>query len=106
MMASPARRRASSKRAVPGVPPPAPPVSHQAIEDEGCSELVALSPGVKRKHIHWAHVRTSDPSHVQPDQMTRQQFVEHLEKVYEDVYPEPANATGSILVHSRRFERL
>ena len=60
---------------------------------------MALSPGVKRKHIHWTHVRTNDPSHVQPDQMTRQQFWAHLEKVYEEVYPEPANATGSILVH-------
>ena len=59
---------------------------------------MALSPGVKRKHIHWTHVRTNDPSHVQPDQMTRQQFWEHLEKVYEEVYPEPANATGSILL--------
>ena len=59
---------------------------------------MGLGPGVKRKHVHWTHVRTNDPEHRQPDQMTREEFWKHLEQVYRDVYPEPANSTGSILL--------
>ena len=74
------------------------PVGHAAIADEAWSELVALSPDSKRKHIHWTHVRTHDANHVQPRDMSRQAFWAHLERVYKDVYPEPANKTGSILL--------
>ena len=69
-----------------------------AIADEGWSELVALSADVRRKHIHWTHVRTSDPAHVQPGQLSRQEFWAHLERVYREVYPEPGNRSGSILL--------
>ena len=78
---------------------PDPLASHnQAIADEGWSELVALSADTKRKHIHWTHVKTDDPSHVQPHQLSRRELWEHLERVYKEVYPEPANRTGSILL--------
>ena len=30
----------------------------RAIEDEGWSEIVALQDDVRRKHMHWVHVRT------------------------------------------------
>ena len=69
-----------------------------AIADEGWSELVALSTDAKRKHIHWTHIRTHDPSHKQPSAFTRQEFWEHMVRVYKEVYPEPANSSGSILL--------
>ena len=73
--------------------------AEQAIQDEGWSELVALSGSAKRKHIHWTHVRTDNPEHRQPHEFTRQEFWDHLLRVYKDVYPEPANQTGSIGFH-------
>ena len=73
-----------------------------AIADEGWSELVELSPGARRKHVHWTHVRTHDPQHVQLQDLTRAEFWAHLERVYKDVYPEPANKTGSILLFGGR----
>ena len=94
--AVPARRRLTGKQPAPAFGLAA---SHAAaIADEGWSELVALSSDVRRKHIHWTHVRTSDPEHVQPGQLSRQDFWVHLERVYKDVYPEPANRSGSILL--------
>ena len=73
-------------------------VGHAAIADEAWSELVAVSPDSKRKHIHWTYARTHEPSHVQPCDMTRQEVWAHLTRVYKDVYPEPAHKTGSILL--------
>ena len=98
-MALVAPRRLRVKQSAPHIlPPGANPVHDAAIAGEGWSELVALSPDARRKHIHWTHVRTHNPSHVQPNQMTRKEFWAHLERVYKDVYPEAANKTGSILL--------
>lgn len=83
---------------MPGIAVAVRPQHTAAIADEGWSELTALSPDAKRKHIHWTHVRTHDAAHIQPGQMTREQFWEHLVLVYKDVYPEAANSTGSILL--------
>lgn len=88
------RRRVSKKRA----PVPVPSAFLQAIRDEGLGELVALSSDARRKHIHWVHVRTHDPGHKQPQEFTRKEFFEFMLKVYKEVYPEPANPTGSILL--------
>ena len=97
-MAAPLRRL-RGKQSVAGLGlPVADPVGHAAIADEAWSELVAVSPDSKRKHIHWTYARTHEPSHVQPCDMTRQEFWAHLMRVYKDVYPEPANKTGSILL--------
>ena len=60
--------------------------------------MTALLPDAKRKHMHWVLVRTNDPSHRQPNTFTRQSVWEHLVKVYKEAYPEPANATGAILL--------
>ena len=90
------RRRLKMKQNAPAFGPVA--AQEAAIADEGWSELVALSSDVRRKHIHWTHVRTSDPTHVQPRQLSRQDFWAHLERVYKEVYPEPANQSGSILL--------
>ena len=69
-----------------------------AIADEAWSELVALDTGARRNHVHYTHVRTHDEEHRQPDQFSRGEFWEHLCAVYREVYPEPANASGSILL--------
>jgi hypothetical protein len=60
-------------------------------------DLAALAATVKRRHVHYTHCRTNNPEHVQPHQMSRRQFWEHLEKVYAEVYPEQGSLTGSIL---------
>jgi hypothetical protein len=69
-----------------------------ALRDEAWSELAALNDDARRKHIHWVHVRTHDPTHRQPDSFTREEFWRHMERVYKDVYPNAANRTGSILL--------
>ena len=38
----------------------------------GDDDLIPLAMGVKRKHMHWTHIRTHNPQHVQPSSMTRQ----------------------------------
>lgn len=91
------RRRCTRKQPTPAaflLPLPA----LQALADEGWCELQELSDDARRKHIHWTHVRTNNAAHKQPESFTRQQFWQHLCKVYADVYPEAANKTGSILL--------
>ena len=79
-------------------PPAATAVAHAAISDEGWSELRSLEPGLKRKHMRWTHVRTLNPEHRQPEAFTPQQLWDHIVQVYKNVYPEPANASGSIVL--------
>ena len=67
-----------------------------AIADEGMQEMTALSDDARRKHMHYVHVKTDCPAHVQPSSFTRRGFWEHMCKVYKRVYPEGANPTGSI----------
>ena len=62
----------------------APDVAAALVAEE---ELPALVATVKRKHIHYTHVRTHDPSHRQPDSFTRAEFWAHLVKVYLEAYP-------------------
>ncbi len=69
-----------------------------AVAAEGWSELTALDPDARRQHVHWTHVHTNNSADRQPESFTRAEFFDHLCKVYREVYPEPANATGSILL--------
>lgn len=85
-------------------PPPARPIvppepALQAIADEGWSELTALAEDLKRKHVHWTHIRTMQAEHRQPESLSRAEFWELLCDSYRDVYPEAANKkTGSIVL--------
>ena len=91
------RQRLQGKQRAPAhyvLPRPA----YQALVDEAWSELTSLSEDKRRKHVHWVHVRTADPQQKQPEAFTREGFWSHLSKVYKDVYPEPANPSGSILL--------
>jgi len=69
-----------------------------ALGAEAWTELTALSEDARRQHVHYTHVRTRNPADRQPESFTRQSFWEHLERCYLAVYPEAANATGSILM--------
>ena len=82
----------------PAAQPPGRDAAESAIADEAWSELTALGDDARRKHVHWVHVRTHNPTHRQPESMTRREFWDHLQYVYEKVYPEAANETKSILL--------
>ena len=86
------------------VPPKVPgqqyPAGHSAralqatCGDEGLKPLLAAA---RRTNMHFTHVRTRDPSHIQPSSLTRQQAWAHLERVYQEAYPDADSPTGSIL---------
>ena len=97
MAAPPPRRRLTGKRTVQPQPLRVP-AALRAIADEGWSELTALGENVKRKHVHWTQVRTNNPTHRQPATFSRESFWNFLCGVYREVYPEPANDTGSIVL--------
>ena len=97
-----ALEHAKRRRMVGKQPPPAssvlPPPALAALVDEAWSELTALSDDSRRKHVHWVHARTTNAAHIQPERFTREEFWQHLCRVYKDVYPRPEHATGSILL--------
>ena len=93
-----ARRRLRAKTpAMPSLPAGLHAAALAAEQEDDSLEPLAAT--VKRKHVHYTHVRTGDPGHVQPDQMSRRQFWEHLVKVYAEVYPSSSQETktGAIL---------
>ena len=59
-----------------------PPAAQAALADEAWSEVTALAEDSRR----------------QPDRFTRQEFWDHLCRVYKDVYPKPEQPTGSVLL--------
>ena len=68
-----------------------------AAEATADDELAPLPSSARRTHVHWTHVHTQSPAHVQPSTMDRKAFWAHLEKVYAEVYPDADSPTGSIL---------
>ena len=104
-----ARRRLRGKQAAQPQPPqaaarpeagplPLAAVGEQTVAAEAWSELVGLDPDARRQHVHWTHVRTQSAEDRQPESFTREEFWLLLCRVYKEVYPEPANKTGSILL--------
>ena len=69
-------------------------VEHEARAADG---LLALPLDGRRRHIHYTHVCTSGAHDVQPHQMSREAFWEHLAKCYQEAYPRADSETGSIL---------
>ena len=57
----------------------------QALGDEAWSDVTALSDDARRKHMHWVHVRNSNPNLRQPSSFTRDEFWAHTVQVYKDV---------------------
>ena len=85
---APVRRRLRQKTsAVARLGPEAVEIARNAHVDAALAEVsgeALLQAGVKRKNINWTHVRTFNPAWVQPEQLSKQQFWEHLEKLYAD----------------------
>ena len=77
----------------------------EALAAEGFEDQPLLAPTVKRKHVHWTHVRTFG-NWVQPSQMTREEFWLHLEKCYKEAYPRNNSETGSILGFGKIAEEM
>ena len=73
-------------------------VLQEALAAEDDAEPGLLLATVRRMHVHYTHVSTNDSNHVQPGDMTREQFWNHLAKVYAEVYPDCTSPTGSILL--------
>ena len=69
-------------------------LQHEAAISDG---LLLLPLDSKRRHIHYTHVRTTNANDVQPSQLTRQAFWDHLVKCYKEAYPRADSETGSIL---------
>ena len=71
----------------------------QAIEAENCAAdgLLVLPWDARRRHIHWTHCRTHNPQDVQPHQLSREEFWNHLAQCYKEIYPKAESDTGSPL---------
>ena len=68
-----------------------------AAELQAVDGLAALPADARRQHIHWTMVATYNPGSVQPSQMTRQQFWDHLMRCYQEAHPDADADTGCIL---------
>ena len=71
-----------------------------AIEVEALAVdgLLALPADSKKVNVHFTHVRTNNPKDVQPHQLSRQQFWQHLLKCFRICYPKADSPTGCILL--------
>ena len=71
----------------------------RAIEHEAAAAdaLLPLPLDSRRRHIHYTHVRTNSGTDVQPHQLTRKAFWDHLVKCYKEAYPRAESENGSIL---------
>ena len=72
-------------------------IADLAFSAESWREITALDGDAQKWHMHLVHARTHSKIDVQPSAFTREGFYRHVEQVYRDVYPEPANKhSGSI----------
>ena len=112
LVASAIRHRLRGKQVAPYPCPAASPPIHfsdiarsvqsgaaQAIEAENCAAdgLLVLPWDARRRHIHWTHCRTHNPQDVQPHQLSREEFWNHLAQCYKEIYPKAESDTGSPL---------
>ena len=77
------RRRITGKRANPYGNSDIPPLQstmHSAVLAEAAAAdgLVPLPWDTRRRHVHWTHCRTNSPDDVQPCDLTREEFWNHL----------------------------
>ena len=72
---------------------------YAALRAEGFTEadMAKLGLDARRFHVHYTHVRTSNPNDVQPHQMTNEQLWDHLVKVYREAYPDADMSTFEFL---------
>lgn len=108
LLAGAVQRRLRGKQSAPYPPPPGPapgfgnPVLTGVAKAIRAEELAAdglllLPWDARRFHIHWTHSRTHNPQDVQPHQLTREDFWNHLVRCYKEAYPKADSHTGSPL---------
>jgi len=59
--------------------------------------LLGLSETSRKFNVHFTHCRTNGTNDVQPHQLTRRQFWQHLVRCFRLAHPRTDTATGSIL---------
>ena len=59
--------------------------------------LLGLSETIRKFNVHFTHCRTNGTNDVQPHQLTRRQFWQHLVRCFRLAFPRTDTATGSIL---------
>ena len=69
-------------------------IQHETAAADG---LMALPLDGRRCHVHYTHVRTRGVGDVQPEQLSREAFWQHLLLCYQEAYPQADSDTGSIL---------
>ena len=69
-------------------------IEHESAAADG---LLQHHPDKRRRHVHYTHVRTNNTQDVQPDQLTRAAYWDHLICCYREAYPKAEADTGSIL---------
>ena len=69
-------------------------IEHETAAADG---LLALPLDGRRSHMHYTHVHTNSATEVQPSQISRAAFWEHLVRCYREAYPKAESETGSIL---------
>jgi hypothetical protein len=74
-------------------------VVDSAIEAEALAAdgLLGLSVDAKKCNVHFTHVATKSKKDVQPHQLSREQFWQHLCRCFRKAFPRAESATGSIL---------
>ena len=68
-----------------------------AAERGDADVILPLSTTVKRKHVHYTFVHTTNPAYKQPSEFTRKQFYAHLEKCYSEAYPCNGSRSGILM---------
>jgi len=68
-----------------------------SAELQAVDGLAALPRDARRQHVHWTMVATSNHDHVQPSEMSREQFWGHLLRCYQEAYPDADADSGCIL---------
>ena len=59
--------------------------------------MVPLPMDARRRHVHYTHYRTQNPEDIQPWQLTREQFWNHMSTCFLECYPDTTSPTGSFL---------
>ena len=67
------------------------------LEHAAADGLLPLPWGAPRRHIHWTHCRTDNADDVQPHELSRADFWQHLLRCYREAYPKAGVASGSPL---------
>ncbi len=69
-----------------------------ALESRAADGLVALPWDSRRHHVHFTHVRTFKVGDIQPDQISLEEFWDHLVKCFRETYPDASSPTKRMVI--------